>query len=232
MKKRQILKALSLLAAVCIAAGCNASTAAETTTTTAEITTTTAEETGQTDSNSDLPELEVDYVDDDGVVYYKNPTEWTYEMVYDGLLIEGKKIESPLTFEDFGEKYSLYKDTLTYFEKEKQVSLGITYGDNKVGGITFADCEGADDIENKEIVFLYFNCLSDDKQSDFPNVTVNKIGLYSTRDEVIETLGVPWREIYDDDKAYSITYKHKDKLSLVFILSDNEVIEFYITLND
>ncbi len=69
MKKRNVLKALLLLASVCIVAGCNGSMAAQTTTVDEE-----------TDSEiSASSELEVDYVDEYGYTYYKNPTIWTTE---------------------------------------------------------------------------------------------------------------------------------------------------------
>ncbi len=218
MKNKHILKVLSLLAAVCIAAGCSGAE---------------KEVTGNTASSvSEFAEPEVEYVDEDGTVYYKNPTEWTYEMVYEALTIEGKKVQAPLTFEDFGDKYSLHEETLTYFEKEKQVSLGIEYNGNKIGGITFVDCNSADDIKNKEINFLYLNLLQESSQSLFSDITVNKVGFYSTRDDIIKALGVPYREVYYDREVYSIAYKYKEKLSLVFVLNNNEVIEFYILLND
>ena len=147
-------KAISLIAAVCVAAGCGGSVVAETTAgagTQAETSTVSETTTAAESVSAEVEELEVDHVDEDGIVYYKNPTEWTYEMVYEALTIEGKKVQAPLTFEDFGDKYSLHEETLTYFEKEKQVSLGIEYNGNKIGGITFVDCSSADDIKNKEI---------------------------------------------------------------------------------
>ena len=235
MKNKHILKALSLLAAVCIAAGCRGSTTAETTAGTGIQTETSivSETTTAAESvSAEVEELEVDHVDEDGIVYYKNPTEWTYEMVYEALTIEGKKVQAPLTFEDFGDKYSLHEETLTYFEKEKQVSLGIEYNGNKIGGITFVDCNSADDIKNKEINFLYLNLLQESSQLIFSDITVNKVGFYSTRDDIIKALGVPYREVYYDGDVYSIAYKYKEKLSLVFVLNNNEVIEFYILLND
>lgn len=55
------LKLLSLFAAVCIVAGCNTETSTDT-------------DTAATTEASASTEPEVDYVDDNGIVYYKNPS--------------------------------------------------------------------------------------------------------------------------------------------------------------
>ena len=113
MRNKNILKVLSLLAAICITAGCSGSTTVETvtlsTTTTAQITTavTTSVSSKETNSEfSELAEAEIDYVDEFGYFYYKNPTIWTSEKIFEELTINGKKHDAPLTLEKLGQEFS------------------------------------------------------------------------------------------------------------------------------
>ncbi len=145
-----------------------------------------------------IEEPEVDYVDEDGYIYYKNPTEWTYEMVYEALSIENKKAEAPLTFEDFGEKYSLYEETLTYFEYDKVLEAGFVYNNKKFGSVLLTGCTGINDRNDKEIGFISLMNPTEEWYDDLPDITVNDIGLGATRESVISALGIPYSEIYQD----------------------------------
>ena len=237
MKNKHILKVLSLLAALCIAAGCRGSTTAETTagagtqaeTSTASETTTAAESV-----SAEVEELEVDHVDEDGIVYYKNPTEWTYEMVYEALTIEGKKVQAPLTFEDFGDKYSLNEATLTYFEELSRLDAGIIYNGKKFGSVIFLDCADKYDTQNKEIAGIGLRNPEQELQDDFPDIKINGITLGSSRSEIISVLGTPSSEIYDGSCPFSLSYNScsdSDDSSLIFILNDNKVRTMYIELH-
>ena len=232
MKNKHILKVLSLLAALCIAAGCRESTTAETTAGTGVQTeTSTVSET----TTAEVEELEVDHVDEDGIVYYKNPTEWTYEMVYEALTIEGKKVQAPLTFEDFGDKYSLNEATLTYFEELSRLDAGIIYNGKKFGSVIFLDCADKYDTQNKEIAGIGLRNPEQELQDDFPDIKINGITLGSSRSEIISAFGTPSFEIYDGLSPYSLSYKsdlNADNRSLVFILNDDKVRTMYIELHE
>ena len=233
MKKRQILRALSLLAAVCIIAGCRGSTTVETTAGAGMQTeTSTVSET----TTAEVEELEVDHVDEDGTVYYKNPTEWTYEMVYEALTIEGKKVQAPLTFEDFGDKYSLNEATLTYFEDTKHLEAGIIYDEKKFGSILLTDCADINDRYNKELGFI---ALRDPEMREvLPDIKVNNIGLGSVKSDVIDALGVPYSEIseiYQDGTLEGVlVYKsdpEQENGTLIVFLYDDKVTTFFMMLN-
>lgn len=101
MKKRQILKALSLLAAVCIAAGCNGNTAAETTnavditaTTTAEITTTSAEVTAETEAGQG------EFEEINGKKYCKIPEGMTFEDLCGLVYYKDTQLHFPCTIDE------------------------------------------------------------------------------------------------------------------------------------
>ena len=223
MRKNHILKAISLLAALCIAAGCKESTTVETT----------AESTAPI--VSEVTEPEVDYVDEFDCIYYKNPTEWTYEMVYEALTIEGKKVQAPLTFEDFGDKYSLDEATLTYFKDSSCVGAGIIYNGKKFLSVVFLDCANKGDTKNKEISLICLRNTEQELQDVFPDIKINGITLGSSRSEIISAFGTPSFEIYDGSSPYSLSYKsdlNADNRSLVFILNDDKVRTMYIELHE
>ena len=237
MNNSYILKAISLLATLCIAAGCRGSTAAETTAgtgTQAETSTVSETTTAAESVSAEVEELEVDHVDEDGIVYYKNPTEWTYEMVYEALTIEGKKVQAPLTFEDFGDKYSLNDATLTYFEDSSCVGAGIIYNGKNFLSVVFLDCANKGDTKNKEISLICLRNTEQELQDDFPDIKINGITLGSSRSEIISAFGTPSFEIYDGLSPYSLSYKsdlNADNRSLVFILNDDKVRTMYIELH-
>jgi len=163
-------KAILLLAAVCAAAGCGGSVVAETTAGTGiQAETSTVSEA----TTAEAEELEVDHVDEDGTVYYKDPTEWTYEMVYEALTIEGKKVQAPLTFENFGDKYSLDEATLTYFKDSSCVGAGIIYNGKNFLSVVFLDCANKGDTKNKEISLICLRNTEQELQDDFPDIKIN-----------------------------------------------------------
>ena len=233
-------KAILLLAAVCAAAGCGGGSVVAETTAGAGIqaeTSTVSETTTAAESvSAEVEELEVDHVDEDGTVYYKNPTEWTYEMVYEALTIEGKKVQAPLTFEDFGDKYSLNDATLTYFEDTKHLEAGIIYNEKKFGSILLTDCADINDRYNKELGFI---ALRDPEMRDvLPDIKVNNIGLGSVKSDVIDALGVPYSEIseiYQDGTLEGVlVYKsdpEQENGTLIVFLYDDKVTTFFMMLN-
>lgn len=102
MKKKRILKMLSLLAAVCIAAGCSASTTAETTEKPlAEINST---------ENSEEPLFQKEF----------EITDWTMEELISDFTLCGKKINIPCSVNQLEDNYSgtYINNALIYDNKE------------------------------------------------------------------------------------------------------------------
>ena len=156
-------------------------------------------------------------------------------MVYEALTIEGKKAQAPLTFEDFGDKYSLNEATLTYFEELSRLDAGIIYNGKKFGSVIFLDCADKYDTQNKEIAGIGLRNPEQELQDDFPDIKINGITLGSSRSEIISAFGTPSFEIYDGSSPYSLSYKsdlNADNRSLVFILNDDKVRTMYIELHE
>ena len=225
-------KAISLIAAVCVAAGCGGSVVAETTagagiqaeTSTVSETTTAAESV-----SAEIEELEVDHVDEDGIVYYKNPTEWTYEKFFSELTINGKSIEAPLTIEKFGKDFSLNTDTAEYLEADMVVCAEMSYKGSTFANVTLKDCQNEQDLSNKEIRLLV---LSDVlyECDDFPNILISGIGISSNRNDIISVFGVPFKENATDGSIDDTITYYSESCTLIFRLSQNAANTIYIIL--
>lgn len=196
MRKNHILKAISLLAAVCIAAGCSGSTAAETT---AESTISVI---------SEIAEPEVDYVDEFDYTYYKNPTIWTTDKIFEELTINGQKFESPLTLEKLGEGYSHSTDGGFYDSNKRIACLRLMYNGKSLAWVYFDDCDSIDDVQNKNYNYIVFSANDIDNEYTH-NVSINEIELFSSYKQLLEKMGVP-----AVDDGYNKNYT-----------SDNEAVE-------
>lgn len=230
MRNKNILKVLSLLAAVCIAAGCNRNTVQETTTsvvvestttvtTTAE-TTTVAEETDSEISASS--QLEIDYVDDDGIIYYKNPTEWTYEKFYSALTINGKKIEAPLTIAKLGDEFSTESvEQIEYNPETGFCAVQLLYNNMPFAMAIYKQIDSIDDIRNEQIDMIKQVFDYTVVEDNYSLLKVNGIGMSSKKAKVKNSLGVPngeqeWILIYDNDKM-SFAFNDSDEIISVTI---------------
>lgn len=238
MKNRQIFRALSLLAALCIAAGCNQSAAEETTTTTAAQTnsavtvmeaakTTAAEDTEKTDPEiSESIELEIDYVDEFGYTYYKNPTLWTTEKIFEELTINGDKFETPLNLEKLGEGYSHSTDGGFYDSKKRIACLRLMYNNKSLAWVYFDDCDSIDDT-NKDYSAIVFSA-NDIEEEHINSVDINGIKLFSSYTELLNKMGTP-----AVDDGYNKNYTSDTKITKNHNFSYNEYdIKFYVLENE
>ena len=239
MKKRQILRMLSFLAALCIAAGCRGSTTAETTagagtqteTSTVSETTTAAESV-----SAEVEELEVDHVDEDGIVYYKNPTFWTAEKAISELTINGQTFEIPLSIDKLGECFGYSNDGAFYDSKTRTTCLRLLCNDKPLAWVYLDDCDDIEDIERKiyNKIQFDFSATSDDF---FENVLISECGLNSSRSDIINALGNPSvaTESYliytKSDISHINSYKFPGE-TIVFYLKDDKAILFSITLKE
>ena len=219
MKKRQILRALSLLAAVCIAAGCIGSTAVETTAgagTQAE--TSTVSET----TTAEVEELEVDHVDEDGIVYYKNPTEWTYEKFFSQLTINGNEIESPLTISKLGNGFSTESiEQIEYNPETGFCAVQLLYNDLPFAMAIFKHIDDINAVNNEQIDMIKQVFDYTVVESNYGLLKINGVGMNSKKEQVKNALGIPrgeqqWLLIYDDDKM-SFAFSDSDEVISVTI---------------
>ncbi len=148
MRNKNILKVLSLLAAVCIVAGCNGSTATETTTpTTTTVTTqiTTAMTTAVVTEETTTAEAE----EADEIKYCKIPEGMTFEDLCKLIHIDGNPVKLPCTVDEF---LSVNENLYTYSEP---VDLG-DYIFYDFGYNGFPVFEGAGKTKNSILVLDVF----------------------------------------------------------------------------
>lgn len=243
MRNKNILKVLSLLAAACIAAGCNGSTAADmtTTTTSAQITTTvttvaeiTTSAEGTDSEFLGLAEAEIDYVDEYGRKRYKNPTIWTTEKIFEELTINGQKFEAPLTLEKIGEGYSYSLDGAFYDEETRTACLRLMYNDKSLAWVYLDDCNSMDDIEGKTYSKIQFD-FSATTEELFENVAISGCGLNSTQNDIVNCLGTPCVAtesyvIYTEMEFSSVDSYDLPGETITFYVNDDKVMLFSITL--
>lgn len=219
MKRQSVVKIFSVIAAVCLTAGCNTSK-------TETITL----------SDGNTIELVVENVDKQyGVTTYKNPAVWSCDAICDALTIGGRKIEAPFTLEDFGTDYSLESETLDYDEHSKEIHTGLIFNQQKIGAVALEDCADADDTAGKTINMLALGPSPEEKPVDFSDITINGITLGATREEVIAALGVPINEIQSDNGTSSLYFKalpdeNSYSNSIVIVLTENKTVNINIML--
>ncbi|MBR4112283.1 MAG: hypothetical protein IKK53_04550 [Ruminiclostridium sp.] len=239
MRNKNILKVLSLLAAVCITAGCNGSTAVETTTTTTTITavectttvTTVAEITPSaegTDSEiSASSELEVDYVDEYGRKRYKNPTIWTTEKIFEELTINDQKFEAPLTLEKLGEGYSYSLDGAFYDEETRTACLRLMYNDKSLAYVYLDDCNDLQDTFGKQFNCILFslNSTSEEYRDD---VSISGLNIGDDANDIIVSIGIPNESTAD--KEWFSYGDYNDNITLNVIQDNGKVIYIGVDL--
>ena len=211
MNNSYILKAISLLAALCIAVGCSGNPATKTT---AEITISVI---------SEIAEPEVDYVDEFDYTYYKNPTIWTTDKIFEELTINGQKFEAPLTLEKLGEGYSHSTDGGFYDSNKRIACLRLMYNDKSLAWVYFDDCDSIDDIEEKAYSSIQFDVNTTDEE--FVGKTgICGINIASTEADLINNIGIPavsngsyFHFICSDEKPNG----HSD--------IENEIMKFYVS---
>ncbi len=223
MRKNHILKAISLLTALCIAAGCSGSTAAETT---AESTISVI---------SEIAEPEVDYVDEFDYTYYKNPTIWTTDKIFEELTINGQKFEAPLTLEKLGEGYSHSTDGGFYDSNKRIACLRLMYNGKSLAWVYFDDCDSIDDVQNKNYNYIVFSANDIDNEYTH-NVSINEIELFSSYKQLLEKMGVPavddgYNKNYtsDNEAVENQNFSYND-YSVKFYVFDDKVLMISINL--
>lgn len=205
MTKRRVLRAVSLLAAVFVLSGCGNAASK------------TIEKTGvqtvfsaSTENISKVAaELEVDYIDELGLIHYKNPTDITYEQIYQKLKINGLNVDAPLTIEKFGQDFNLCADSIEYIEEENVVCAEISYKGNVFANISIKDCQNEKDFNSKEIILIVVL----DSLNDENIITVSNIGIGSKREEVISEFGIPYAESVSDNSGDTmLTYGNENSM--------------------
>ena len=213
MRKKHILKALSLLAAVCITAGCNGSTTTETTTTTA---TTTAEITTVTEQATITTE------ETNGIKYCEIPEGMTFEDLCGLFYYKDTQLNFPCTL-----------DEILALDEEFQERF---YSENKSVSKVFKSDENGFDLDS---IILGtngdLNSVVDVSKYFSFNVTVTNLEHYSfykdvlsfngihhgdNFSEVIELLGEPCYE--DIDFCYYYFKESNKEILLEFTMFDDK----------
>ncbi len=183
-----------------------------------------------------IEEPEVDYVDEDGYIYYKNPTIWTTEMVFEELTINGQKFTSPLNLEKLGEGYSYSTDGAFYDSKTRTTCLRLMYNDKSLAWVYLDDCDSIEDIESKTYNKIQFD-FSATAEELFGSVTISDCGINSTRNDIISRLGKPsiaTESYYTYTKSVITPVDSYDfpGETITFYFNDDKVMLLSITLKE
>lgn len=158
--------------------------------------------------------LEIDFTDEDGAIYYKNPSLWTTERIYENLTVSGRKIEAPLTVEKMGDDFCLETSGAIYDNESGIVSASLLYKGVVFANTALQECQGIDDTSNKGMGFVVINNPAEMSQADTINVPqdailqikIMDVGIGSSRNDVISQLGTPMGEYKNADGLGSIWY--------------------------
>lgn len=219
MRRQNTIRFSAVLAALCLMGGCS-----------------TAKTETITLSDGNTVELVIESVDEQyGVTTYKNPAVWSYDAICDALTIGGRKVEAPLTLEDFAPDYSLETETLDYNDYGKEIHAGLIFNQQKIGAVAIEDCADVDDTSNKRINMLALGLSPEENPVDFSDITINGITAGATREEVIASLGIPINEIKSDNGRTSLFYKalpdkNSYSNSIIIVLTENKVVNINIML--
>ena len=229
MKKRQILKALSLLAAICIAAGCNASTAVETTsavditaTTTAEITTASAEVMAETEAGQgEIEEI-------NGKKYCKIPEGMTFEDLCGLVYYKDTQLHFPCTIDEIlalNENWGTDK----FYGKEggKDAAQVYDYSNSDKGQYVCTLGTISDgNLEIYEDVSLHFHFSTD--YTEDAGFTFNGVKNGTDMSEIKSVFGEP---IYEDlgYSCYEFMEDAKEAI-LEFRFKDNKFTGIHLTI--
>ncbi len=193
MQKKHILKVFSLLAAVCITAGCNGNAVVEMTAVT-------------TDTTNTKPLVENTYSTENSEksLFQKEfeITDWTMEELISDFTLCGEKITIPCSIEQLGKNYSG-----TY------INNALIYGNEEIGYIYNITQKSQDeDPIIRQIVLGGLNDIS------LPQFSIKTITETSAKNDVENVLGIPNVDSGDENWA---RYFFSDNESILFIY-DNE----------
>lgn len=223
-------KAISLIAAVCVAAGCGGSVVAETTagagiqaeTSTVSETTTAAESV-----SAEIEELEVDHVDEFDCIYYKNPTEWTIEKIFEELTINGQKFDAPLTLEKLGSEYSYSTDDGAFYDEDTRTAcVRLMLNDKSLAWAYLDDCDNINDTKNKQFNAILFSSDSTDEEyRDNSFISGLKVG--SDVNDIVALVGTPIKVI-GDKQWFSFGCYHNSNHYVTLDIIQNEEKVIYV----
>ncbi len=174
-----------------------------------------------------IEEPEVDYVDEDGYIYYKNPTIWTTEKVFEELTINGQKFTSPLNLEKLGEGYSYSTDGAFYDENTRTTCLRLMYKDKSLAWVYLDDCDSIEDISNKDFNCIAFSVNSTSEEY-INNVSISGLSIGSDVNDIMALIGIPI-ELSADKRWFSYG-DHNDNITLNVTQDDSKVIYICVYL--
>lgn len=194
MKKKRILKAISLLAAVCIAAGCSASTTTETTERPlAEINST---------ENSEEPLFQKEF----------EITDWTMEELVADMTLCGVKITLPCTISDLSSNFTTEEFEHINGATGKRSKGCKIYHEGVVIALAYCD----DDSDDNTITSICFDEIITNDMI-IPDICVMGITDKSSSKDIVEILGEP-----NVNTEYSCDYRYYFSNSRHLYISFNE----------
>ena len=235
MKNKHILKVLSLLAALCIAAGCRGSTTAETTAgagTQAETSTVSETTTAAESVSAEVEELEVDHVDEDGTVYYKDPTEWTTDKIFEALTINGQKFEAPLTIEKIGNEFDISEDSISYINEKKVLAAFLVSNEEEIGVVYLDNHSENEGYTRKEILYIHTSSIFMKGKDKVIDVFIGDIGIGTPEKSVVKSLGIPRNANYAEVDAYASYMYGGDNCSIHLICENGAVSDIHLTFKN
>ena len=208
MQKKHILKAFSILTAVCVTAGCNGSTTAEITTVTEQSIVTT-EDVGETN----------------GIKYCEIPEGMTFEDLCGLFYYKDTQLKFPCTLDEI---LALDEEFIAgEYEEARRFTCIYKYDDNGVildfiGMSTNGDLNSYEDISNRFI----FNVGSGSTEYSFYQDVLSFNGVHRGADfsAVKELLGEP---SYEENRCCGYYFRQDNKsISLEFSYTENYKFEY------
>ncbi len=195
-------KLLSLLAAVCITAGCNGNAVVETTATTATTNTEALTDSITYTENSEQPLFQKEF----------EITDWTMEDLVADMTICGKKVGLPCTISDLSDSFGIEEfDHISGATGKRTKGCEIYHNNIK---IAFAYCDVEED-DNVITSICFDEIIRDDAQ--IPEINIMGITDKASSTDVVAILGEP-----NVNTEYSCDYR--------YYFSNNQ--HLYISFND
>ena len=216
MRNKNILKVLSLLAAICITAGCNGSVASETTTTTTAAQITTAMTTEEVMEETDVSEETISPM----------PEGWSVEKIASLIEIDGNPLKFPCTPEEF----ESLSEKITLGEPDEYFNYcDIYYDDVNIGTFALNRDSGYCDYIQFDINNFYTTSIVE--MITFLDFQINDISnIGNFLDDNFD-----YTRTYTDEYGTTLrSYEHSDEeqcfvLKIVFTEKNIESLTFLLT---
>ena len=154
---------------------------------------------------------------------------WTVEELLSVTYVYGQQLENPCTLNTLGDEFNFNLSTFSYSDENNSSVIILQYNGNDISSVELKNCFNESDVSNSvEIVGIF---LTDYYKTNIDNVVLNGISFFSSKEQVIESFGIPDFSESFPESSY-ITYNKfgtTDKLISFGFNENNETINFHIT---